>query len=48
MLSNKDIGLPVVRANNINDGILNMDKDVKYWYLDDPKEIGRASCRERV
>ena len=37
MLSNKDIGLPVVRANNINDGILNMDKDVKYWYLDDPK-----------
>lgn len=37
MLSNNDIGLPVVRANNINDGQFNMDYDVKYWYIDDPQ-----------
>ena len=32
MLSNDDIGLPVVRANNINDGQLNLVDDIKYWY----------------
>ena len=37
MLSNNDIGLPVVRANNINDGILEMVNDVKYWYRNDPQ-----------
>ncbi|HIW88712.1 MAG TPA: restriction endonuclease subunit S [Candidatus Ligilactobacillus excrementipullorum] len=37
MLSNQDIGLPVVRANNINEGQLNMQNDVKYWYVNDPQ-----------
>ena len=36
-LDNTDIGLPVVRANNINDGKLDMDNDVKYWYRNDPQ-----------
>lgn len=36
-LENTDIGLPVVRANNINDGRLDMENDVKYWYKDDPQ-----------
>lgn len=36
-LRNYDVGLPVVRANNINDGKLNLNDDVKYWYKDDPK-----------
>lgn len=37
MLSNDDIGLPVVRANNINDGQLNLVDDIKYWYKKDPQ-----------
>ena len=37
MLSNDDIGLPVVRANNINDGQLNLADDIKYWYKNDPQ-----------
>lgn len=37
MLSNEDIGLPVVRANNINEGVLDLENDVKYWYLKDPQ-----------
>ena len=37
MLSNDDIGLPVVRANNINDGQLNLIDDIKYWYKNDPQ-----------
>lgn len=37
MLSNEDIGLPVVRANNINDGQLNLCDDIKYWYKNDPQ-----------
>ena len=37
LFSNIDIGLPVVRANNINNGILNMKNDVKYWYQIDTK-----------
>jgi len=37
MLSNDDIGLPVVRANNIVDGKFDMGNDVKYWYADDPQ-----------
>ena len=36
-LSYDDIGLPVVRANNIDNGKLNMKEDVKYWYKKDPK-----------
>lgn len=36
-LSNDDIGLPVIRANNISDGNLNLDRDIKYWFKDDPK-----------
>ncbi|WP_295093985.1 restriction endonuclease subunit S [Ruminococcus sp.] len=34
-LDNNDIGLPVVRANNINEGKLDMENDVKYWYKND-------------
>ena len=37
MLSNDDIGIPVVRANNISNGVVDMDKDVKYWYEKDPQ-----------
>lgn len=37
MLSNTDIGLPVVRANNINEGRLDLKSEVKYWYRDDPQ-----------
>lgn len=37
MLSNEDIGLPVIRANNINNGILDIDNNIKYWYVDDPQ-----------
>jgi len=37
MLSNEDIGLPVVRANNIVDGKFEMETDVKYWYAVDPQ-----------
>lgn len=36
-LSVKDIGLPVVRANNINNGKLNLENDIKFWYEIDPK-----------
>lgn len=35
-LSHQDIGLPVIRANNIEDGKLTYD-DLKYWYVDDPQ-----------
>ena len=37
MLSDIDVGLPVIRANNINQGCLDMENDVKYWYVDDPQ-----------
>ena len=37
MLSDADIGLPVIRANNINHGNLNLMNDIKYWYADDPQ-----------
>lgn len=37
MLSTEDIGLPVVRANNIEDDKLDMTHDVKYWYIKDPQ-----------
>ena len=37
MLSHQDIGLPVVRANNIYDDKLDMTKDVKYWFNHDPQ-----------
>ena len=43
MLSNEDIGLPVVRANNINDGILDLENDIKYWYIDDPQGAKTSS-----
>lgn len=36
-LSQYDIGLPVIRANNIEDGFLYLDKNIKYWYREDPK-----------
>ena len=36
-LSDYDIGVPVVRANNTFDNKLDMDNDVKYWYEDDPQ-----------
>ena len=37
MLSSDDIGLPVVRANNIENNKLDMENDVKYWYKNDPQ-----------
>jgi len=37
MLSGEDIGLPVVRANNIVDGRLDMENNLKYWHIDDPQ-----------
>jgi type I restriction enzyme S subunit len=43
MLNTVDIGLPVVRANNVNDGKLNLDDDIKYWYLDDPQGANTAN-----
>ena len=42
-LSNGDIGLPVIRANNISDGILNLDRDIKYWFKEDPKGANTAN-----
>ena len=42
-LSNDDIGLPVIRANNISDGNLNLDSDIKYWYKEDPKGANTAN-----
>ena len=42
-LSNDDIGLPVIRANNISDGILNLDRDIKYWFKEDPKGANTAN-----
>lgn len=42
-LSNDDIGLPVIRANNISDGILNLDRDIKYWFKVDPKGANTAN-----
>ena len=42
-LSNDDIGLPVIRANNISDGNLNLDRDIKYWFKDDPKGANTAN-----
>ncbi|MGT2910788.1 restriction endonuclease subunit S [Streptococcus cameli] len=35
-LSTNDIGLPVVRANNINNGQLDLNNAIKYWYKNDP------------
>ncbi|MGK9289262.1 restriction endonuclease subunit S [Staphylococcus warneri] len=35
-LSNTDIGLPVIRANNLQNYGLVLD-DIKYWYKEDPK-----------
>lgn len=35
LLSNEDIGLPVIRANNINNGTLDLVNDIKYWYVND-------------
>ena len=42
-LSNDDIGLPVIRANNISDGNLNLDRDIKYWFKVDPKGANTAN-----
>lgn len=42
-LSNDDIGLPVIRANNISDGNLNLDRDIKYWFKEDPKGANTAN-----
>ncbi len=33
-LSDEDVGLPILRSNNISDGVLNV-KDIKYWHLID-------------
>lgn len=38
-LKNEDIGIPVVRANNIDNGFLYLDRDIKYWYNEDPKGV---------
>ena len=37
MLSEEDIGMPVVRANNIENDKLDMSNNVKYWYVNDPQ-----------
>ena len=37
MLSEEDIGLPVVRANNIEDDKLDLKNEIKYWYKEDPQ-----------
>lgn len=42
-LSNDDIGLPVIRANNISDGNLNLVRDIKYWFKEDPKGANTAN-----
>lgn len=42
-LSNDDIGLPVIRANNISDGNLNLERDIKYWFKEDPKGANTAN-----
>ena len=36
MLDSEDIGLPVIRANNINNGYVDLENDIKYWYQIDP------------
>lgn len=36
-LSDYDIGIPVVRANNTYDNRLDLKKNIKYWYDDDPQ-----------
>lgn len=36
-LSDYDIGIPVVRANNTYDNRLDLKKNIKYWYDVDPK-----------
>ena len=37
MLSNSDIGIPVVRANNIDNEKLDLNNEIKYWYKNDPQ-----------
>lgn len=39
MLSEEDIGMPVVRANNIENDKLDMSNNVKYWYVNDPQGV---------
>lgn len=36
-LSAADIGLPVIRANNIKNGKIDLINDIKYWYIHDPQ-----------
>ena len=36
MLSDSDIGIPVIRSNNIQSESLNIE-DLKYWYIKDPQ-----------
>ena len=36
MLSDSDIGMPVIRSNNIQSESLNIE-DLKYWYIKDPQ-----------
>lgn len=35
-LRDEDIGLPVLRSNNLQDNSIDI-KDIKYWYLNDPQ-----------
>jgi len=35
-LSNEDIGYPVIRANNLQNGKLDLT-DLKFWFKDDPQ-----------
>ncbi|MBP2622636.1 restriction endonuclease subunit S [Streptococcus oricebi] len=42
-LSSEDIGLPVIRANNISRGILDLNNNIKYWYVKDPKGANTAN-----
>lgn len=35
-LSDSDIGIPVIRSNNISNNVMDFS-DIKYWYLNDPQ-----------
>ncbi|MEI3023847.1 MAG: restriction endonuclease subunit S [Streptococcus sp.] len=36
------MGLPVIRANNISDGNVNLERDIKYWFKENPKGADTA------
>ena len=42
LLNDQNIGLPVIRSNNIQDGMLDI-QDIKYWYREDPQGANTAN-----